>query len=205
MNKGIVSNSSDEKYAIVVVFSNWTLEQIFSFLEDFLKTEKGEIGSARIEKYRTKDGEWRESNRTILLVQNSILKAAINNGLDQTQPNLDFRMCEYKLTDKHFPKEGQKSNIYLNFPKDIPHTDIDVQLRNRLSTMKKFGLIKHDYNIVIPLESRETGEHKGIGYINFTKDNLTCRSSVKLLLNDSRLYNDKDPNNYYYLKAFWVK
>lgn len=194
-----------EDYAVVVVFSDNSLKEIFIFIKGYLDVQLSDIGIARIEKYKTKDGMYKESNRTILLVKRCVLDKAIECGLDKPQPGLDnFRITEFKLSDKHFPKENHKANIYLNFPKEINYEDITVQIKDYLEIMKNFGVIKYDYNIKIPLESRERGTHKGIGYINFTKDELVSRSLVRLLLQDLRIYNDRNVNSFCYLKSFWV-
>ena len=192
-------------YSVIVVFSNWTLVEIFNFMEDYLKVKKSDIGLARIEKYKGKDGSYRESNRTIMLVKKEVLDKAVENGLDKSQPNLDFRITEYNILDKHYPKATDKENIYLHLPKEIPYEDVKIQLNDKLKIMKNFGVIKHSYNIVIPLKSRESGEHNGYGYVNFDQDDVIIRTIVKLLLQDSKLYNDRETDNHCFLKAFWVR
>lgn len=192
-------------YVVAVIFSRWTLMEIFDFMEDYLKAEKEQIASARIDRYRTKERQMRESNRTIVLMERSLFQEAVVKGLDQNQDGLDFRISEYTLSDRQYPRENQRANLFLKFPQDIPYKDIDIQLREKLKKFRNLRLVCHDYRLVIPLNSRETGEHKGYGYLNFTKDNLNVRTLVKILLHDSRLYNDQDPDNVYHLSAFWCR
>ena len=191
---------------VAVIFSNWTLSEIFTFLEDYLDASKAQIGSARIEKYRTKDGKWKESNRTIILMDKKLYNEAINKDLGEKQPKLDFRIEEYKLSEHHYPKEGYKDEIFLNFPKEIPYKDIEIQIKERLKRLKLFGLLQYNnYRLIIPLESRETGEHKGFGYLKLGDEDEDNKAQIRLLLHDSRLYNDRDPSKHYYIKAKWAK
>jgi len=190
-------------YVVSLIFSNWTLTEIFNFFEDYLETTKEHVGAVKIERYKNKQGVLRESNRTVMLITRELFSKATNKGLNNKQPSLDFQIDEYKLSDKHFPRNNQIANIFLSFPKDIPYNDIDIQIRDKLKIFKKFGLLKHNYKLVIPLESRETEEHRGFGYLNFTQDNLTERALIRLLLHDSKLFTDNNKKEY--LQAYWVK
>ena len=196
---------SEDKYVVAVAFSKWSLMEIFDFMADHLEAKKEQIGAARIDRYKAKGGEIKESNRTIMLIERELFQEAVSKDLNKSQTNSDFKIAEYTLNDRHFPNENQKANLYLNFPNEIPVKDIELQLKDKLKTFKDFGLLKGKYRIVIPLKSRETGENHGFGYVNFTDDDLKSRALIKVLLHDSRLYNDKDPDNRYYLKAYWTK
>ena len=146
----------------------------------------------------------KESNRTIILMERELFDTAKDKGFDKKQAGLDLSISEYKLKEYYFPKENETGNIFLSFPKNIPYKYVNLQIRDKLKKFKEFSLIKHKYKLVIPLKSRETEEHGGFAYLNFTNDDLNSRALIKLLLHDSRLYNDTDDKRYY-LKTNWVR
>lgn len=195
----------EENYEVVVIFSHWSLMEILNFIEDYSETKNDDqIGTVRIDRFKNKRGEFSESNRTIILMNKELYNKAIEKGLGNKQDKIDFRIAKYNLNAKHLPNKSQKGNIYLHFSKDISYRDINIQIRKKLKIMEKFGLIKHSYKLFIPLESRDTEEHKGFGYLNFTDDDINTKALVKLLLHDSKIY-DGQIDNKKYLSAYWVK
>ena len=76
----------EDKYEIAVIFSHWTLTEIISFMEDYLKAKKDEqIGMVRIDRFKNKRGDICESNRTIILMDKKLYQDAIDKGLGNKQ------------------------------------------------------------------------------------------------------------------------
>lgn len=196
----------EKKYVLAVVFSDWTLTEIFSFMEEHLEATQEDFGSVRIDRYYDKNKNLRESNRTLMLIKKHLFDLAISKGLNKKQPNLNFMINKYKMSNKQNPRSFEAENIYLKFPETISYNDLYNQIKRKLVVFKEFGLLTHDSKLAIPVKSRESEDHKGFGYINFSdEESLENKKIVKLLLHDCRLYNTQKPEERYYLQAYWVK
>jgi len=192
-------------YTIAIVFSNWTLPKVYDFLTDYLNARKEEIGMGKIERYKDRNGEMKDSNRTILLMKQNLFDRAIEAGLDLAQPDLDFKIAEFIITDKYYPKDNQTHNLFIQIPKNLSSTECEILIKEKMDIFTKFGLITNtDYFLRIPLDSRMTGVHKGFALLNF-KDNVDIRTRVyvKALMHNSFLY--FQGNEICYLPAFWQK
>ena len=192
-------------YTIAIVFSNWALPKVYDFMTDYLNARKEELGMGKVERYKDKNGEMKDSNRTILLMKQSLFDRAIEAGLDLQQPDLDFKIAEFIITDKYYPSEKQTHNLFIQIPKNLSSTECEILIKEKMDVFSKFCLINNtDYSIRIPLNSRITGEHRGFALLNF-KDNVDIRTRVyiKVLLHNSFLY--FLGNDLCYLPVFWAK
>lgn len=194
-------------YVVTMVFSNWTLSKIFEFFKDYLEAEPTDLGLTKIERFKDKrTGEIRDSNRTIILMKRTLFEKAIAAGLDMPQPGLDFRLAEYILSQKSFPAEGYTSNLYLIIPKNVPYTDAEQAILEKIRILIHFGVLQEeDFTLRIPLSSRLTGEHRGFAYLSFNeKVDLTTKAFIKALLNDGFMY-VRSLDKLYHLTVFWAK
>ena len=193
-------------YTIAIVFSNWALHKVYDFMTDYLNARKEEIGMGKIERYKDKKtGEMKDSNRTIILMKKSLFDRAIDAGLDMSQPNLDFRIAEFIITDKYYPRDNQTHNLFINIPKTLSTTDCEILIKEKLDILSNFNLISNtDYSLRFPLESRITGAHQGFGILDFNdKVDIRTRVYVKALLHNSFLY--FQGTDICYLPVFWAK
>ena len=190
-------------YSVVIVFSNWTILKICNFFTDYLDAEN-EIGMYKIIRYKDNNGNYRDSNRTLFLIKNTLFNRAIESGLDMEQPNLDFRIEVFNLTQNHYPKEGYISNFYIKIPKDLTEINCELLIKEKLDIFIKYGLISlKNYSLKIPLESRMSGEHRGFAILKFENVELNIIAYIKLLMHDSFLYiKDK---TIYNLPVYWSK
>ena len=193
-------------YTIAIIFSNWALHKVYDFLTDYLNARKEEIAMGKVERYKDKNtGKMKDSNRTIILMKQSLFDRAIEAGLDMAQPNLDFKIAEFIITDKCYPRDNQSHNLFIQIPKNLSSTECEILVKEKLDILSNFNLISNtNYYLRIPLESRITGIHKGFALLNF-KDNVDIRTRVyvKTLLHNSFLY--FLGNEMCYLPVFWQK
>lgn len=188
------------KYVVAVIFSEMTLSRICEFIEDYMNGEKKDIGLIRIDRSKGK-----ETNRTIILMNRELYNYGVSMGLNKKQPSLDFVLSEYELREFNFPKENQTQNLFLrNIPYELTSYEVISQLQNKIDVMVKFGLIEEGkIRIKIPLESRETGKHRRIGYIYFGNDVTKEQAAlVKLLLHDNKYYLSDNKNSL--IKCYWA-
>ena len=83
-------------YILAIIFSDWALHKVYDFLTDYLNARKEEIAMGKVERYKDKNtGEMKDSNRTVILMKQSLFDRAIEAGLDMAQPNLDFKIAEF--------------------------------------------------------------------------------------------------------------
>jgi len=188
---------------LAIIFSNWTLEKIFNFLKDYLNAKDGEIALGNVE--RQKIGkEMKDTNRTLILMKESLFDRAMEEKLNMKQPNLDFLIADFIMGAKYFPLKSQSSDFYIKIP-DLPLSDIEILIQEKMSVFIRYGLINNgDYKLIIPLKSRITGQHRNFAIIKF-QDNvdISTRSYIKALINNSLLYfNGKV---LHYLPVFWTK
>jgi hypothetical protein len=200
------SNQSTKKtqYAVVIIFSGWPLKHLCAFLEDELGADQNQIGVMRIDRNRGQ-----ETNRTILLIDRTLLDRAQNHpeygDLTKFQKGLDFKITEYELRDHNYPKEGYTRNYYIPLPKALTAADDQAPLENKLEVLSDFGLFeKSRPRLKIPIVSRESGEHKGRGFVTFSRETTIQEIALgRILLHDTRLYTDEE--NYDLMKCFWAK
>ena len=194
-------------YVVALVFSNWTIGKIHNFLEDYLDARKCDIGLSKIERYRDRRGEMKDSNRTLLLLKREIYEKALQSGLDMQQPNLDFKISEFTLLHKHLPFEGYISNLFIRFPPTVPTSDCETLIKEKMDSLVSFGLLgEQDYSMKIPLNSRITGENRGFAICNFSENvDVKTRALIRALLNDSFLFLDSQTHQTVHLGVLWTK
>ena len=188
-------------YAVAVVFSRWPLGDICAFLEDELNAQREQIGVMRIDRYKDK-----ETNRTIVLLERSLLTLAEEKGFTRPQRGLDFKVTEYELRPHNHPKEGFSRNFYIPLPEEIPAEEARAQLQNKIDVLVNFGMFGKDEapRLKIPLKSRETGGHRGQSFITFARETSDeVVALARILLTDTRLYTNE--HDYKLMRCFWAK
>ncbi len=195
-----VTENKKTSYAVVVVFSNWALRQLCMFLEDELGARQEQIGVMRIDRAKGK-----ETNRTIMLVERSLLDTAEKKGFTTQQRGVDFKMTEYEVRDHNKPKDGFTRNFFVPLPEKISASDAQAQLENKLDVFCNFGLFeKNRPRLKIPLESRESEKHRGRAFVTFARETGDEQIALaRILLHDTRLYTSE--SDYELMKCFWAK
>lgn len=208
---------------VALVYSNWTVQKISDFLEDFLDAKMGDVGLVKIERFRVKSFQnststqnlstqnsqntYKDSNRTLLLMKRELFERAITAGLNFAQPNLDFRITEFVLDAKHLPYEGFTSNLYMVIPKTLGLSDAEALIGEKLKMCVTFGLLQEtQYSLRTPLKSRITGEHRGFMVCAFTEEvPVNVRALIRALLHDSYLFINPQNNTITYLPTLWTR
>lgn len=193
-------NNEKTAYAVVVVFSNWSLRQICSFMEDELLAQTDQLGLMRIDRVKGK-----ETNRTLMLIDRGLLELAEQKGYTQHQRGLDFKMVEYELRDHNRPKEGYTRNFFIPLPAEVLASDAQAQLENMFEICHRFGMFKKNQpRVNIPLESRESEKHRGRCFVTFSRDTNDDEVALaRVLLHDTRLYTNE--TEYELMRCFWAK
>ena len=196
-------NDNENKYAVVIVFSSWLLEDICAFLENELGATDEQIGLIRID--RVKDGDqYKETNRTILLLDRCLLDTAAKMGY--TQYNRNFKMAEYEVREHNLPRKGSSRNFYIPLPKELSGSDARAQIQNKLDVLMRFGMFPRSRpRLNIPLVSRETGgTHKNMAFVSFSKDTpVETIALARILIHDTRLYTAEE--EFGLMKCFWAR
>ena len=186
-------------YAIVVVFSRWTLGQLGSFLQEEMGVTQEQVGFMRIDRHDNK-----ETNRTILLVDREVLDAARRRGFTEPKRGLDFRMCEYELREHNYPREGYTTNLFVRLPESISGEFARRQLENSFEILNSFGF-KLTPTLAIPLKSRESAEHWNKLYVTFPRGTSQKEIALaRVLLHDTRLYLEEDSAKFERLNCSWA-
>lgn len=196
MNNNSVFN--DEKYVVGLIFSNWSLTEIKTFLEVRLEATTSQIGIMRVDRFQDK-----ETNRTIILMDRQIYDRALTEGLDKPQKSIDFKITEYQLRPRNYPRDGFSNNLFIPLPKELNVESASKQIQLKIDICVKFGLLeKGQAKLAIPLKSRELGSHRGAAYITFPRD-FELAPLVKVVLSDTRLYLPDETNQL--MKVFWAR
>ncbi len=192
-------------YSIVIIYSNWTINKIYNFFNDYLDANKEEIGMYKIIKYKNKQGQLKDSNKSLFLIKNTLFIRTLEEGLDMEQPKLDFRIADFNLNENHYPRDGYSSNFYIKIPKVLSVEDCEILIDEKMKIFINFDLISYNnYSIKIPLNSRITGEHKEYALLNFENVDLNIIAYIKLLMHDSFLYIQPD-QTICNLPVYWCK
>ena len=186
-------------YAVVVVFSRWTLGQLGSFLQEELGVTPEQVGFMRIDRHDNK-----ETNRTILLVEREVLDAARRRGFTEPKRGLDFRMCEYELREHNYPREGYTTNLFIRLPESLSENFARRQLEDRFDILNTFGF-KLTPTLAIPLKSRESAEHWNKLYVTFPRGTSQKEIALaRVLLHDTRLYLQEDSDKVERMNCSWA-
>lgn len=189
---------------IAIIFSHWTLQKILDFFKDYLDAKEWEIGTAKVERFK-KDDIIKDSNKTLILMRESLFNRAIESGLNMRQPKLDFLMCEFVLSGKYLPSYKYSPDLYIRIPSNLPISDIEILIHEKMNVFINFELITDKgYSLFIPLKSRITGEHRNFAIMKFNEDiEMSTRAYIKALMQDSIFY--YTGNEIFYLPVFWTK
>lgn len=152
------------------------LEDIFMNYGD----EGQHHGPLKIIRARDESGRWRDTNRTIALVDEFLFDALVKDGLYKPartpgRPNWDFRIVPYEVRESNLPKEGFKKDLFIRLPKNITLSTKEVEetIAAKMEPLVKFGVLgEKQWSIKIPLrnKSRESGEAHSSCFLAFTND-----------------------------------
>ena len=170
------------------------------FLEEELGACQEQIGVMRIDRARD-----RETNRTIMLIERSLLETAEKKGFTRVQRDVDFKMTPYMIREHNRPKQGYTRNFYIPLTKELPAADAQIQLDAKLAILSSFGMFAdHPPRLKIPLISRESGTHRGRAFVTFARETDTdVIALARILLHDTRLFTGEDDHEL--MKCYWAK
>lgn len=187
------------KYVVAVVYSQMSLSKICNFMEDYLSAKKDDIGVIKIDRYRGT-----ETNRTIILMNRNLYTHAIEQGLNHSQPSLDFKINEYKCKYND-PTDKETYNLYIHIPGHLETEDVQNQLDHKLQILHRFGVLNiRNIQVSIPLKSRETGEHNNAAYLIFPEEYDKYKIKlIRCLIHDTKFITPD--NKHYYIGCYWAR
>lgn len=191
-------NTIDD-FILTIIFSDFTIQKIFDFLVYFLDAKEDEICAYNILSYKKS-----ETNETLMLIKKTLYNRAIGEGLNFAQPNLDFRMVEYKFTEKNFPTQSQTGNLFIKiWENGLRAEEMQVIISEKMQPFLKHGLLGNtDFKIRVPLASRTIGTPCGFVNINFSNADVKVKTWIKLILHNSSVYLSAQKR--LCVKAFWA-
>jgi hypothetical protein len=201
---------STKEFPVFMVYSNWSLKNL---RECLVGLGNGKVASLHID--RDRNGE--ETNRTIVLMDESVYAAALKAGYTGNSTNLSI--SRYQLRRNSYPNADQAYSFYIPLPKNFKLSEAECrnQLDDRFKQMSSFNLLKEgDYKISVPLQSRETEatSTRGFCFVSFKRsvDHDTI-AVVKVLLDNTWWFsgssseNPSGENGHWreILRCYWAK
>jgi hypothetical protein len=189
---------STKQYNVFIVYSRKSLDSITEILLDL---NAGDVSYCKI----IRDGEGRETNRTLVVADESVYKAAANEGLTSRSFNRDFTITRYKLTERNAPKEDQTYKLFIPYPK-LRGINAEKQLDDMLQRLVDVNLLaKNSYRITVPLKSRQTGVVKGSIFVTFDSSvDKELIQLVKLIIDGAHWFSE-DEDESEEVKCFWAR
>jgi hypothetical protein len=143
---------------LYIIYSKRSLEDIHSFLLSYGTLDQ--IGPARIMYYRGK-----ETDRTVILLSPEVYDKLVEDGYGHR--NRDLYIVPYQLRDYDRPKNGERS-LFFSLPKDKKGSECRAYIGYALAIATSLGAIPKDgYKLSIPLYTRTSDVHKGLGFLHF--------------------------------------
>lgn len=214
------SSPSYAKYPVFIIHSRRTLDSLYKFMVSMIKEHKTpEDGNVRIGPMHVQRIQKNETARTICLMdwKGYEIFQRIGYGYQRID---DFSIAPYYTRVLHTPTANEIPNrLFVILPQQMNSDYWYTYLEEQLHTFEAFGIIPRTkppcFEVMIPIESRVTGQHNGYGYIKFAEDtDVHAISTICLLLHDSFLQTTKPkPGNGsegtikegLWLSCFWAK
>lgn len=197
------TNMSDI-FPVYIINSAWSLANIRTFLMVQFGALPEDIYHMRIIR---KNGK--ETNSTLVCMNRKIYDDAVSQKYNARNGNVNFMINQFVLREYNYPDEGYSRNLYIPMSKDISINEVEDLIHELLKICINASLISiTDYSIKIPLESRETGQHKGLVYVTFNKNiNLDTITIIKTLLNDTYVLREITDTNCekILIKCYWAR
>lgn len=183
-------------YPIYIIKSPWALKQIQEFIEIQFGAEPNDIGYMKI-LTRKRNQILVETNMTLILMKSDIYEEILKQNY-MSDPM--FTISPYTIKSNLYPKPEYSKNIFIPFGINENADDVIYPINDILVKCARFNLIKaDDYKIVVPLQSRQTGQHKGKLFVNFPLHvNIEVIILIKLLLTNL-------PINQEHVTCLWSK
>ena len=118
---------------LTIIFSNWSVNKIYNFLTDYLEADKIDIIYGKIERYKDENGDMKDTNKTLILMNPELYNKALTEGLDTEGDGLDFRIDQFHLSEKHLPKLHQSINFYIAIPEKISARDAEILICEKMN------------------------------------------------------------------------
>lgn len=143
-----------------------------------------------------------ETNRTICVMDSSVYQAmdsAISQGKFRYLPGMSI--TPYLFHKYLYPKENSTENknqtdLFIRLPYEYEASYCKKQIIKRLQVAIDFKILDlDDFTLTIPMKSRESDEHRGYCYINFSSNvDIDKIVFTRILVHDTR-WKDDDLNS----------
>jgi len=164
-------------FPVYMIYSKWSLTQIDNFLKEF-----GEAEYLRI----VYDNKHIETNRTIAILSDEVYKKLCDAGFNESKNN-GFKIKPYIV--KEIDNSIAVRTLFVPVPKEFCNLRDKVKdiISKKIINLSHLGIINEsDWNINIPINTREKGDIKKGCYISFN-DNVELEriSLIRILLTDT--------------------
>lgn len=188
----VTPKTSFDHGPVYMIHSNSSLGQLDKFLGKY-----GDVGFLRI----VYDTNGKETDRTIAILRPEVYESLSTLGYDKRYIN-GMKITPYRLNASHFPGEGHTKNLFVPVPKTLNLNAGQVMqiVTDKLSHLTDWGIIPqptklqsdvghvpiNNWNIAIPVESRELGNIRNGCFISFN-DNVTLEqiALARIIMNDT--------------------
>lgn len=156
------SNAIPVYSPVCMVYSQMSLKELEELFEHF-GDNGSDHGPLRIVRAKDESGNWRDTNRTIVLMSERLYDSLIKEGLYKPvrtpgRPAYDFRIVPYEIRDNNLPKEGMKKDLFIRIPNNLELTSGNVEdvINGKMVDLVKFGVINaNQYSVKIPLRNKD--------------------------------------------------
>lgn len=177
-----------------MIYSELSLSQIEAILNRYGSAD--DFSSLRIIRNRDQGGEWRDTNRTVVLISPRLYDQLIRANFHRPtrsagRPPYDLRLIPYQIRDTNLPKDGQKKDLFVRIPEEVhlSSTDVEAIINAKMNAITTFGLLgDNDYTVKIPLRSknRTTDQVSGASFIAFGPTvTVEAAAQVKAIIDDT--------------------
>lgn len=179
---------------VYIIYSNWQLKDI----EDFLRANKeGKFSHLRIDY----DRNGKETNRTICAMTQNLYESLRGQGYVNSDGEISI--SAYEIRKFNLPPPDCTYDFYISVPKEMSAKEVTRLINEKILSIKSYDLIrKGDYEIVVPLLSREKGTIRGSCFVKFDKNvNKDKIIAMKILL-DNTYFSSESKEIF---RCYWAK
>ena len=146
--------ATNRSFPVFIVYSRDSLGNIRDILSE---VDSSPIGPMRV----VYEGD-RETNRTIVVIREQHFSKLEALGFTEKRTDRDFYIKRYVTKKSEFPNPNYRYVWHIPLPfKENDANKIKAEINERLERLVNFNIIPdNSWEVVIPLESRETGKLK---------------------------------------------
>lgn len=204
------SNAIPVYSPVCMIYSQMSLKELEELFEHY-GDNGSEHGPLRIVRAKDDSGQWRDTNRTIVLISNKFYNTLMDEGLYMSvrtpgRPDYDFRIVPYEIRDNNLPKEGMKKDLFIRIPNSLEMSSSDVEgvIHGKMANLVEFGVISADqYSIKIPLRNkdRSSGIVHGSCFVAFADSVSDQQAALVKAVIDDTFWGDHDET----FNCYWAR